>query len=327
MEQISPKAAKAAATPVPAEGAKVPKRRIASPSFIVAHVLWLALLVAIAVPGKMHPPTAVPFYGATVVVEALYLWRYLANELRPSTSYVVCVVWALLIIWELASTDLKIAHPVLVPCPENIFNVFVNIWPELLRNVWASLSLLAVGYFVAIGLGNVLGLFIGWLPKVRETIYPIARVLTPIPAMVFAPYLVATMPSFRVAACAAIFLGIFWPTLLNAILSVGSMDKRIVESARMMGLSTWEIIFKVLLPYTYPAIVGGMKVQMATAMLLLVMAEQYGATAGMGYFVFIYANYGNYTNVIAGIICVGVVVTILDSLVSLLIKKTVKWSK
>ena len=56
------------------------------------------------------------------------------------------------------------------------------------------------------------------------------------------------------------------------------------------------------------------------------MAEMYGATSGLGYFVINYTNYANYTNVAAGIIMVGIVVTILDFLVGLLVRKTVKWS-
>ena len=308
------------------EKKKSKKRKVVTVSFILANVLFVALIVVIAIPGKYTPSTPVPFYVASVLMEALYLWRFFANDRKPSTNYIAIVVWIILIIWEIAATDLKFAHAVLVPAPENVFAVFPRIYPELLRNVGSSLTLLAAGFFSALIAGNILGLFVGWMPKLRDTVYPIARVLAPIPSMVFAPYLVALMPTFRAAAVMAIFLGIFWPTLLNTILRVGSMDRRIVESARMMGLSTPEIIFKVFLPYTYPAIVTGMKVQMATAMLLLVMAEQYGATAGMGYFVFIYANYGNYTNVVAGIICVGIVVTILDCLVSLLIKKTVKWN-
>lgn len=301
-------------------------RKVLTPSFILANLLFVVLLVAIAIPGKAKIATPVPFYVATMIIEALYLWRFFVNDRKTSTNYIVVIVWALLIVWEVCSTILKITHPVLVPNPENVFNVFPTLWPELLRNIESSLVLVFTGYFSAMIIGNILGLFAGWMPKLRDTVYPIARALAPVPAIVFAPYLIMLMPSFRSAAIMAIFLGIFWPTLLNAILSVGSMDRRIVESARMMGLSTPEIIFQVFLPYTYPAIARGMKVQMATAMLMLVMAEMYGATAGMGYFVLNYTNYGNYTNVVAGIICVGLVVTVLDCLISLLIKKTVKWS-
>lgn len=96
-----------------------------------------------------------------------------------------------------------------------------------------------------------------------------------------------------------------------------------LDSARMMGLSTPTMIFRVLLPYLYPAVATGLKTQLPTAMLMLVIAEMYGATSGLGYFVI---NYANYTNVVVGIIMVGIVVTILDFLVGLLVRKTVRWS-
>lgn len=317
----------AAVSTTSALAAKRTSHTIVCPSFVIANVLFVVLLIAIAIPGKMTPATPLPFYAAAVLIEVLYLWRFFVNSGKKSSSYIVIVVWAFLIIWEVCSTDLKLTHPVLIPLPENVFNVFPKLHKELVRNIISSLTLLGAGYFSALILGNILGLFSGWIPRLKETVYPIARALAPIPAIVFAPYLIMLMPSFRSAAIVAIFLGIFWPTLLNAILRVGSMDKRVIESARMMGLSTPEIIFQIMLPYMYPSIVNGMKVQLATGMLLLVMAEMYGATSGMGYFVLNYTNYGNYTNVVAGIICVGLVVTVLDCLLGVLIKKTVRWSE
>ena len=236
------------------------------------------------------------------------------------------VVFLLLIVWETVSTDLKLTHPVLIPNPENVFAVFPARWEELLKNVTSSMILLAEGFITSLIAGNIIGLFVGWMPKVREAVYPIAHVLAPVPAIVFAPYLVMLLPSFKAAAVAVIFLGIFWPTLLNTILRVESLDKHILDSARMMGLSTPTMIFQVLLPYLYPTVATGLKTQLPTAMLMLVMAEMYGATSGLGYFVINYTNYANYTNVVAGIIMVGIVVTILDFLVGLLVRKTVKWN-
>lgn len=98
------------------------------------------------------------------------------------------------------------------------------------------------------------------------------------------------------------------------------------KSTRMMRPSTPTMIFQVLLPYLYPTVATGLKAHLPTAMLMLVMAEMYGATSGLGYFVINYTNYTNYTNVVAGIIMVGIVVTILDFLVGLLVRKTVRWS-
>ena len=312
--------------PKASDGTSVKQGGFITAPFIVAHVLLAALLVAIAVPGKVMPKTSIPFYGAVGIVELLFIWRYAANGRKRSTCYIAAVIWLLFLVWELVSTDLKLTHPVLVPNPENVFAVFPSRWDELLLNVGSSLTLLAEGFLTSLVAGNILGMFVGWLPKVREVVYPIAHVLAPVPDIVFAPYLILLMPSFKAAAVMVIFLGIFWPTLLNTILRVESMDKHILDSARMLGLSAPAMIFRVLLPYSYPTVVTGLKTQLPSAMLMLVMAEMYGATSGLGYFVINYTNYANYTNVVAGIIMVGIVVTLLDSVVGVLVRKTVTWN-
>ena len=301
--------------------------RFVKPSFIVATLLFVAMLVAIAVPGKVVPKTPVPFYVAVAIIEVLFLWRYIVGGKKRSTANICSALWLLLIGWEVFATDLKMTHPVLVPIPENVFAVFGRIPDELLQNVVSSMLLLCQGFLTSLVAATIIGLFVGWLPKVRETVFPFAKLLAPIPAIVFTPYLVMLLHSFRAAAVMVIFLGIFWPTLMNTILRVEQLDKRIIDSAKMMGLSTPTMIFRVLLPYLYPAIVTGLKVQLPSAMLMLVMAEMYGASSGLGYFVINYTNYANYTNVVAGIIMVGIVVTVLDGLVSVLVRKTVKWSE
>ena len=295
--------------------------------FAASSIALIVLLVAIAVPGKATPRTSVPFVVAVLVIEGLFLWRYFAGGRKSSTCYIVSVVLLALIVWELVSTDLRIAHPVLIPTPENVFAVFPARWDELLLNVASSMTLLVEGFVTSLACATVIGLFVGWMPKVREAVYPIAHVLAPVPAIVFAPYLVMLLPSFKAAAVAVIFLGIFWPTLLGTILRVESMDRHILDSAKMLRLSTSAMIFRVLLPYLYPAVATGLKTQLPAAMLMLVMAEMYGATSGLGYFVINYTNYANYANVVAGIIMVGIVVTVLDILVDALIRKTVKWSE
>lgn len=303
------------------------RRRVLTPSFVLASLLFVALLVAIAVPGKATPKTSVPLFAAAFIMEALFLWRYLpARARKQSTCHIAITLWLLLIVWEVVSTDLKLTHPVLIPNPENVFAVFPARWPELAQNAASSLILLVEGFLTSLVVGNIIGLFVGWCPKVREAVYPIAHVLAPVPAIVFAPYLVMLLPSFKAAAVMVIFLGIFWPTLLNTILRVESMDRHILDSAKMLGLSTPTMIFRVLLPYMYPTVATGLKTQLPTAMLMLVMAEMYGATSGLGYFVINYTNYANYTNVVAGIIMVGIVVTVLNWLVGMVVRKTVKWS-
>lgn len=103
------------------------------------------------------------------------------------------------------------------------------------------------------------------------------------------------------------------------------MDKRIMDSARTLQLGNLEMVFQVLLPYCFPGVVSNLKVTLTTGVMMLTFAEMMGATSGMGYFIVNYNTYGNYTNVVAGIIVVALVVTILNYIVSFLQKKLIKW--
>ena len=290
-----------------------------------AHVLLAALVALVLLPGAKSVPGPAPLLGGIAVMELLYLAALKRGRGKPACSWIVIIVWAFMLLWELFTTQLNLLHPVLMPAPEAVFNVFATLYPELLTNVWSSLTLLLMGAATAIAAGVLLGALVGWLPELRDVFAPIARVLAPIPSVVFAPYLVALMPTFRLASAMVIFLGLFWPTFLNTILRVVSMDRRIVDSARMLGLSSFEMVRQVVLPYLVPGIVGGLNGQLTSAIMMLTFAEMLGAKSGMGYFIINYTYFANYVNVVAGIIVVGIVVTLLNALINLAKRKLVKW--
>lgn len=234
-------------------------------------------------------------------------------------------VWLLLIAWELCTSVLNIAHPVLVPCPENVFDTFREQWREMLLNVAYSMELLTIGFVTGMVLAVLLGLIAGWFPRLRRFAYPIANVMAPIPAVVFSPYLVALMPSFRSASALVIILGVFWPTFLTTINRVESMDPRILDSARMLNLRSSDMIWRVLLPYVIPGIVSGLKVSVTTSLLMLNFAELMGAAHGMGYYIQNSITYANYTHAVAGIVCIAIVVTVLNKLVTAFQRKAIVW--
>ena len=103
------------------------------------------------------------------------------------------------------------------------------------------------------------------------------------------------------------------------------MDRNIIDSARTLGLGSFSMIFEILLPYSIPSIVKGLRVTLTTAVMMLTFAEMMGSTVGMGYYIVNYNTYGNYTKVIAGIIVVGFVVSLLSALVAWLQKKLIRW--
>ena len=120
-------------------------------------------------------------------------------------------------------------------------------------------------------------------------------------------------------------LGIFWPTFMNTILRVTSMEEKLLDSSRALCPSTWTMISKILFPYVWPGVIRNLRVMLSTSFLILTMAEMMGASSGMGYFIKNYSDYANYTNVVAGIILVGIVVTVLNQGIGFWENKLIKW--
>ncbi len=307
-------------------GGVVPMKKKVNYRVVCSHVLLAALVAAVLLPGQKQTASPVSFLEGIALMEIYYVYRLVRfPEKRGSASDIVSILWILLLAWEIMVTKLDLCHPVLVPALENIFDVYRNDYVEIVKGIISSLELLFIGVILGLSLGTVLGLICGWFQRLKEVFYPIANMLAPIPSIVFAPYVIAVMPTFRSASVVVILLGIFWPTFLRTILSVESMDRNIIDSARILKLSGAAMIFQVLLPYSWPGIIRGLKVTMTNAVMMLTFAEMMGSTVGMGYYIVNYNTYGNYTKVVAGIIVVGMVVTFLSAFCTYFAKKAVKW--
>lgn len=301
-------------------------RHLRLAAIVLSQILFCALAVEIFLPGARSTITFVPFLIAVCLIEALMLVSIVRKKSNSTaSSCIAIIVWIILLIWETVSTKLGVSNPVLFPTPEAVFNVFPTQWQTLLENTVASLSLLGMGALTAIACGVVLGAICGWVKALQSVFAPIARVLAPIPSVVFAPYIILLTPTFRFASATIIFLGLFWPTFLSVIISVQSIDKRILESARMLGLSGFAMVKDVILPYLLPGVINGLNAQLTAAITMLTFAEMLGAKSGLGYYIINYTNFANYVNVIAGIMTVAIVVTILNMLINQLKYHVVKW--
>ncbi|MCI8469446.1 MAG: ABC transporter permease subunit [Eggerthellaceae bacterium] len=298
--------------------------------FIVAHVLLAALVgIILFMPDarKVYPDTAL--LVAIALIELCYLVAlFKGRKLDPfpsGSSDIICAVWVLLLVWEVSSTKLGIAHSVLIPSPENVFCVFQKSAPELWANVVSSLELLLSGYILGTVLGVLLGIVVGWVPRLRAMFYPIANVLAPIPSVIFTPFLVILMPTYRWAAIMVILIGVFWPQFLSMILRVSSLPPAITDNARVLKVSNWTMITQIILPFIVPDVLKNMRVSLTTGFLMLMYAESFGAKSGIGYWISNANVFANYANIVAGVITCGMTVTVLNYLTAWLQKRFTTW--
>ena len=285
------------------------------------HLLFLVLVLLILQPSVEGTKSYTAFLVIVIAVEAALL----ANRKKKAAIDIGIIVFAALILWEYITAKVGVKDAMLYPAPENVFNIFVTDYKKILEGVGSSLRLMGLAFALALFFGVGLGLIVGLSDRLSSTVMPIVRVISPIPPIIYSPYAVALLPSFRAASIFVITMTIFWSIFMNMVLSVRQIDRKIMDSARTLNLNQSSMILHVLLPYSLPGIINSVSVSVSTSFLVLTAAEMIGATSGLGWYIKYNADFANFTKVIAGIFVIGVVVTVLNALISLVKKLLIRW--
>ena len=285
------------------------------------HLLFLVLVFLILQPSVEGTKSYTAFLVIVIAVEAALL----ANRKKKAAIDIGIIVFVALILWEYITAKAGVKDAMLYPAPENVFNIFVTDYKKILEGVGSSLRLMGLAFALALFFGVGLGLIVGLSDRLSSTVMPIVRVISPIPPIIYSPYAVALLPSFRAASIFVITMTIFWSIFMNMVLSVRQIDRKIMDSARTLNLNQSSMILHVLLPYSLPGIINSVSVSVSTSFLVLTAAEMIGATSGLGWYIKYNADFANFTKVIAGIFVIGVVVTVLNALISLVKRLLIRW--
>ncbi len=156
------------------------------------------------------------------------------NKTRFGGFYWPILLTLILFFWYLSSDVLQIVDPILIPSPFKILQVFIEDWRWMLDGLLSSLGRITVPYLIAVPLAIYFGVWAGWIPNIRKLLYPMARVLSTIPPIIYSPFLVALLPSFKIASLTILLLGLFWPTFLNLVHRLDHIEEEIIVPAMML---------------------------------------------------------------------------------------------
>jgi len=221
-------------------------------------------------------------------------------------SLLVC-----LLLWHLAAThraNLGVVTFANVPPPVEVVNAAWALLhsPKLLNHLGSSLMRIAVGFSLAAVLGVGLGLLIGRIGAVRNTLMPPLEVLRPIPAVAWIPLAILMFPSSEGSMMFITFIGALFPILLNTIHGVEGVDARLIASARSLGTKRTQLFTEVIAPGAAPNIVTGLSIGMGTCWFCLVTAEMIAGQYGIGYYTWESYTVQNYPAIIVGMLLIGV---------------------
>jgi len=277
-----------------------------------SNLLFIFLLAAVLWPSAGQ----IPWYLLTIaiVVKAITLIRLATvkdEASRQGASDVSATIFAALLVWYLATTRYIMLDKMLFPQPEAVLKLFVAELPDMLKGLVYSLILLVSGYLLALSTALPLGLLVGWRARLFHAVNPLTKVLGPIPPIVYIPYAIALLPSFRAASIFVIFIGAFWPIFINTVNGVFNIPKGLLDSARVLNLKERTLLTRIILPGAMPSICTGATLALVFAFVLLAAAELIGANSGVGWYIKNFADFADYQRVIVGIIFISIVVTVI----------------
>ncbi|MFA9217986.1 MAG: nitrate ABC transporter permease [Sphingomonadaceae bacterium] len=181
-------------------------------------------------------------------------------------------------------------------------------------NVLASLQRVAVGFGLAALVGIPLGFLIGRVQFVGGMFSPIISLLKPVSPLAWLPIGLLVFKSANPAAIWSIFICSIWPMIINTAVGVQRVPQDYMNVARVLNLSEWKILTKILLPSALPYILTGVRLAIGTAWLVIVAAEMLTGGVGIGFWVWDEWNNLNVPHIIIAIVAIGVVGLLLEQL-------------
>lgn len=236
-------------------------------------------------------------------------------------------VLALILIW--VGADLKgNLNTVILPSFQTVVGTFVSGIADgsLLKALFISIRRVLLGYLFSSSLGIALGILIGLSTHAQRITGLIIQILRPIPPIAWIPLVILWMGIGENSKVFLIFLGGFFTVLINVIDGIRYTDKKLTEVAAVLETPKIKYITRLVIPAALPSIFTGLKVALGSCWTCVVAAELVASTSGIGYMISNARNFGRMDVVIVGMLAIGIVGKIMDTILNAIGNKILAWN-
>ncbi|MBK7461739.1 MAG: nitrate ABC transporter permease [Betaproteobacteria bacterium] len=193
-------------------------------------------------------------------------------------------------------------------------------------NVLSSLQRVGIGFGFAALVGIPLGFILGRSQFLAAMVNPIISLLRPVSPLAWLPIGLLVFQKADPAATYTIFICSIWPMIMNTAQGVQRVPQDYLNVARVLNLSEWKVVTKILFPAVLPYMLTGIRLSIGTAWLVIVAAEMLTGGVGIGFWVWDEWNNLNVEHIIIAIFVIGIVGLILEQMLIVLAKKLTKES-
>ncbi|MDI9632774.1 MAG: ABC transporter permease [Methanolinea sp.] len=234
--------------------------------------------------------------------------------------------------WEAAA--FLINNPFILPSLATVVPILANPFSasytlgtgSLAENAAVSIQRVSLGFTIAMLVAIPLGVMMGRSQVLNELFDSLIEILRPIPPLAWVPLALAWFKIGLTSIVFIIFIGAFFPILLNTIDGVKSVKKTWLEVATTLGANERQILLKVVFPGAAPIIWTGLRVGFGIAWMCVVAAEWLpGITRGLGYLILYAYNFGQTNLIIAGMVVIGFIGLSIDIIFKKAEKRWFSW--
>lgn len=208
-------------------------------------------------------------------------------------------------ILNIITVKLLLLPQIYFPSLNRILNVYVVDYKFLLTCLASSFSLLIEGLLIGTIIGIITGILIGWSKKWSYWIYPIIRILGPIPSSTWIPLALIAFPTPRWAAIFLIAFGVWFQITILTSSGIQSVKKSYFEVSSTLGASNLQNLFRIAIPDALPSMFLGFFNATCSSFVALMAAEMLGCKSGIGWYINWQKEMLSYPNVYAGLIIIA----------------------
>lgn len=253
------------------------------------------------------------------------------KENFKSTLFFLGGVTILILIWQIISM-LTVSNSLPIPTPAVTFDVLKEVLTNplednpdskgILVKLFSSLGRVFKGFLIGSLIAIPLGMLMGSSKFWMNLLNPIVQILRPVSPLAWFPLGLLALEDASGASVFMVVITSLWPTLINTAFGVSTIPQDHKNVAKAFDFSAFKYITKVLLPYSFPHIVTGLRLSIGVAWMVIVAGEMLSGGIGLGFFVWDDGfNAGSTEKIIIAIFIIGLVGLLLDKIFNSLQKR------
>ncbi|MFB9832599.1 ABC transporter permease [Actinoallomurus acaciae] len=243
----------------------------------------------------------------------------LRRRLRGAAGVVVVLaVWALL-------TETGVLDTQNLPTIPAVLSALGDSATDILASLGTTLEAMFIGLVVASVAGGALGLAVGLSAWADAATDVIVRMMRPMPSLALIPVAILLAGLGTTMTSGLVTFAAFWPVFINARYGARQVEPRLLDTGRALHFGRWELIWRVVVPSTAPAITTGVRIAVSMALVVTVSVELVAGTGGLGGYVLAAEQGGSIPQMYAGIIVGGAVGWLLNLAFTAVTRRALRW--